>query len=121
MRGEIRRITFFLLLLQTGAFAESNFAPRSQPPVAWTLDNPKSVGGLHPEILGVPQVINADDGGPALHFNGKSDGLFLNTNPLRGLEKFTVEVLFRPDANGASAQRFLHIQDERSSRALIEI
>ncbi len=53
-------------------------------------------------------------------FNGKSDGLILSANPLRGFSKFTIEILFRPDPNGPSAQRFVHIQDERDSRVMIE-
>jgi hypothetical protein len=104
----------------TSLRTENNFAISSQPPVVWTLDNTTSVGGLRPEVFGAPQVVDAADGGPALHFNGKNDGLILPANPLRGFSRFTIEILIRPDADGPSAQRFVHIQDERGSRIMIE-
>jgi hypothetical protein len=42
-------------------------------------------------------------------------------NPLQGLAQFTLEALIRPEAGGTPEQRFLHIQDEEASRALMEI
>ena len=115
-----------LLVIQTfvsvggGLRAEVNFAVNSQPPVVWTLDNVESIGGHRPRVLGAPRIEGAAKGGPAFLFNGKSDGLILPTNPLRGLSKFTIEILFRPDADGPRAQRFVHIQDDRDSRIMIE-
>jgi hypothetical protein len=104
----------------TGLRAETNFAVNSQPPVVWTLDNTESIGGHRPRLLGAPQITSAATGGPALQFNGKTTGLILPVNPLRGFSKFTIEILFRPDPDGAPAQRFVHIQDERDSRVMIE-
>jgi hypothetical protein len=106
--------------VRTGLSAEDNFAVNSQPPVVWTLDNAELIGGHRPRVLGAPRIEGAAKGGPALLFNGKSDGLILPTNPLRGLSKFTIEILFRADADGLPAQRFVHIQDERDSRIMIE-
>src|ERR1700693_1070232 len=104
----------------TGLRAEENFAVNSQPSTVWTLDNTESISGHRPRLLGAPQITGAADGGPALQFNGRNDGLFLPVNPLRGFSKFTIEILFRPDANGLPAQRFVHIQDERDSRIMVE-
>jgi hypothetical protein len=106
--------------VEAGLRAEENFAVNSQPPIVWTLDNTESVGGHRPRVLGAPQIASAAAGGPALQFNGKNDGLILPVNPLRGFSKFTIEILFRPDADGPRAQRFVHIQDERDSRIMIE-
>lgn len=106
--------------LGTSLRAEENFAAYSQPPVVWTLDNAEAIGGHRPRVLGAPRIASATTGGPALLFNGKSDGLILPVNPLRGLSKFTIEILFRPDADGPPAQRFMHIQDDRDSRVMIE-
>jgi hypothetical protein len=106
--------------LGTRLRAEENFAAYSQPPVVWTLDNVESIGGHRPRVLGAPRIASATTGGPALLFNGKSDGLILPVNPLRGFSKFTIEILFRPDADGPPAQRFMHIQDDRDSRVMIE-
>lgn len=109
-------------LLATGAGlrAEQNFAVSAQPPVVWMLDSTTSIGGHRPVVLGAPQVVDAAAGGPALQFNGRTDGLILPVNPVRGLARFTIEVLIRPEADGLSAQRFVHIQDERNSRIMIE-
>jgi hypothetical protein len=115
-----------LLVIQTflsagaGLRAAENFAVNSQPPVVWTLDNAESIGGHRPRVLGAPRIASAATGGPALLFNGKNDGLILPVNPLRGFSKFTIEILFRPDPDGPRAQRFMHIQDERDSRIMIE-
>jgi len=67
------------------------------------------------EVLGNPEV---EDG--ALFFDGKDDALILDENPLEGLSAFTVEVLIRPDAGGAEAQRFFHIGEVDGDRMLLE-
>jgi beta-glucuronidase len=67
------------------------------------------------EILGNPKV---EDG--ALLFDGKDDALILDENPLKGLSAFTVEVLIRPEAGGAEAQRFFHIGEVDGDRMLLE-
>ncbi len=108
------------LALPQGIWAAADNVPPSPRAVIWTLDSAASIGGLQPTVLGAPRFV--DDGvGPAACFNGKDDGLIIPTIPIAGWDKFTIEVLFRPDADGAEAQRFMHLQDERESRALIEI
>jgi hypothetical protein len=87
----------------------------------WTLDSIKSVGGHAPaEVLGAPQVL-APPSGPGIHFNGASDGLILPVNPIKGWPQFTLEALFKPESGGPEEQRFLHLQDEQTNRALMEI
>ena len=88
-------------------------------PTVWRLDQAARVGGHATEVLGAPRVV-AETDGPAIWFNGASDGLLVPANPLAGLTQFTVEVLFRPAADGPAEQRFLHVQDGAGSRALIE-
>jgi hypothetical protein len=89
-------------------------------PIVWRLDRTDVIGGLTPEVLGTPRVVQ-ETSGKALYFNGASDGLFVPVNPLQGLEQFTIQVLFKPEADGAAEQRFLHVQDTPGNRALIEI
>ena len=91
-------------------------------PVAtvWRLEQTTTVGGHPVTVLGAPRVI-ADATGQAVQFNGATDGLLLPVNPLAGLAQFTIEALIKPDATGPAEQRFLHLQDERGSRALLEI
>ena len=100
--------------------AEETVVASASVPVVWKLDSVASIGGQKPQVLGTPQVMDAAAGGPAIRFNGRSDGLILPLNPVAGWTKFTIEVLVRPDADGPQAQRFLHIADGRGSRILLE-
>jgi hypothetical protein len=59
--------------------------------------------------------------GQAVQFDGKEDALFLNANPLIGLQAFTIEIVFRPDTNGSHEQRFLHIGEVKEERFLVEL
>ena len=68
---------------------------------------------------GNPQTVNTTLG-EAVTFNG-SDAYFLNINPLKGLSKFTLEVVFKPDGNGKFEQRFLHLGKASGERILFEI
>ena len=108
------------LALSPGLWAAAdNPAPPARV-VVWTLDNAASIGGHQPTVLGAPRFIDGGVG-PAACFNGKDDGLVISAIPIAGWSQFTIEVLFRPDADGPEAQRFVHLQDERESRVLIEI
>jgi hypothetical protein len=95
-------------------------------PVIWRLDQTALVGGHATEVLGAPRLVTEREGA-AVYFNGESDGLFVPVNPLQGLAAFTIEVRFKPAADGPAAQRFLHVQDDigapgdPGSRALLEI
>ena len=84
------------------------------------MNQTTSIGGHVPTVLGAPEVIT-EQNGKAIHFNGSTDGLLLPVNPLAGMSEFTIEVLFKPDTGGPAEQRFLHVQDELGSRALMEI
>lgn len=88
-------------------------------PTVWKLVDPAVAGGHKTEVLGAPKVIQEGEA-KALCFNGESDGLLVPVNPIEGWSRFTIEILFKPDGTGPEEQRFLHIQDERGERALIE-
>ena len=86
----------------------------------WSLDRLDSIGGQRPTVAGAPQIVETE-AGKALAFDGVDDALFLDANPLAGLEQFSVEVVFQPRANGPKEQRFLHFQETGSeSRLLFE-
>ena len=90
-------------------------------PVTWRLDNLSRIGGQAVEVVGSPRVVDTPHGA-AVEFNGRTDGLLIARNPIQGLTRFTIEVLFEPDPDGAEEQRFLHIeQDGGAGRALIEL
>ena len=88
--------------------------PASQPGVqaaqeVWRFDQIASLGGHPTEVLGHPEVIETEYG-KAVHFNGAGDALFVGVHPLAGAATWTWEMIFRPDADGAPAQRIFHLQ-----------
>jgi hypothetical protein len=87
----------------------------------WPIDNLKSIGGHPTMVLGNPMVIDTP-AGKAVQFDGKGDALLVDDHPLAGLGQFTVEILFRPDADGAFEQRFFDMAENGSDhRVLFEI
>ena len=93
----------------------------SSSSLIWRLEDVDSIGGWKPEVLGAPRPLTADAGGPALWFDGEHDGLVLPVNLIAGLERFTIEMLIRPETGGPEAQRFLHAAGAGEDRAMIEL
>ena len=81
--------------------------------VVWNIDKLDSIGGHETTVLGSPKVIETASG-KAVEFDGKGDGLFVDTHPLAGAEAFTVEVIFKPYPDGLKEQRFFHMQENGS-------
>lgn len=97
------------------------FVPRLGDQITWRLDNLDRIGGHPVEVAGSPRVVDSPLG-RVVEFNGSTDGLFLDVNPLAGLERFTVEVVFQPDAGGPEEQRFVHFEERgTANRALVEL
>ena len=91
------------------------------PTVVWRLDNLSRIGGQPVKVLGDPRLVSTGLG-DAIAFDGADDGLFVELNPLQGLARFTVEVVFQPAPGGPEEQRFLHFEEPvAASRALIEL
>jgi hypothetical protein len=93
----------------------------------WRFDRTDSLGAHPTKVLGAPEVIETPIG-KAVQFNGKSDALLVDVHPLAGAEAWTWEMIFRPDADGAQAQRIFHLQvrdsatgKDLSDRMLFEI
>jgi len=74
----------------------------------WMFDQTSAIGGHATQALGQPVVIETPLG-KAVQFNGVEDALFVAVHPLAGAETWTWEVIFRPDEDGAAAQRFFHL------------
>ena len=88
--------------------------------VVWHIDNLSSIGGHAVSVVGSPRVVKAPFG-RAVEFDGKGDGLFLDVNPIAGLQRFTVEAFIEPAADGPAEQRFLHLAEDGSeNRAMLE-
>jgi hypothetical protein len=78
----------------------------------WKFDNLKSVGGHAISVEGAPKLL-ASRVGPALHFDGRREALFIPNHPLAGASTFTWEAVFRPDG-GAFEQRWFHLESEQN-------
>jgi Concanavalin A-like lectin/glucanases superfamily len=89
----------------SGAARAQNTSP---PQETWRLDRTDSINDHNTKTLGHPQVVAAPYG-KALQFNGVDDALFVDVHPLAGASTWTWEVIFKPDADGAPAQRFFHL------------
>jgi len=93
--------------------------PSAPETITWRLDNLLRFGDQAIEVIGAPAVVQSSIG-QAIQFNGVSDGLLIDRNPIAGLTRFTIEVLFAVDAEGPVEQRFLHVQDSAAdNRALV--
>ena len=101
-------------------FALSAFCNlKADTAAVWKLENSAKVGGHVTTVYGEPKVA-VEAGVKSLIFDGASDGLLVPVNPLAGWAQFTVEVLIKPDGIAEEEQRFMHIQDSREARILIE-
>lgn len=87
--------------------------------IVWKLKDTATVGGFKPVVLGTPKAV-ATKNNQALFFDGVDDGLIIPANPVKGWQRFTIEVLFKPDADGPAAPRFVHFQDSIDNRGTIE-
>jgi len=86
--------------------------------VTWDFNDITTVGGNKTTVVGQPKVVDTEKG-KAIKFDGVDDGLIVEALPIAGAEKFTVEILFLPDANGLQTQRFLNLQENNSKSRLL--
>ena len=78
----------------------------------WNLDNLNEISGHGVTVFGNPEVVDTEVG-KAVKFDGDSDMLLVDFNPLGNTTEFTVEVVLKPDAAYPEniKPRFLHFQD----------
>ena len=91
--------------------------------ITWHINNVTSINGHATEKIGYPKVIS-DNKNKSVLFNGLNDGLIVDSNPLSGAKEFTIEVIFKPDSSSSQAnkeQRFVHVQESKDKRILIEL
>lgn len=88
--------------------------------IEWSPADIVQSGSKQIRVLGYPEVIDSKYG-KALHFNGLTDGIFLEQMPLAGLKQFTIEVILRPESGGKFEQRFFHCGEILESRLLLEL
>jgi hypothetical protein len=114
-------LALVVLAVTAGAVAQE------QQSTIWRFDRIDSIGGHTTTVLGHPQLIDSPYG-KAVAFNGVDDALFVDVHPLAGAKEYTWDVIFRPDADGAQAQRFFHLAEvdaktrqDTDNRMLFEI
>ncbi len=112
------------VLLLACAWAQS---PAAAQFTIWRFDSIHAIGGHPTHVLGHPRVVDSPYG-KAVAFNGVDDALFVDVHPLAGASEYTWEVIFRPDGDGAPAQRFFHLAEvdpatgkDTGNRMLFEI
>jgi hypothetical protein len=91
----------------------------SQLVTEWIISDLTSKNNKGIQVKGNPIIINCKYG-KAVEFNGSTDGIFLESMPLAGLEQFTVEAIFRLDSGGNFEQRFFHCGEVKGDRVLLE-
>jgi hypothetical protein len=91
---------------------------RGHDQVVWTLDNLTRIGVHALTVVGAPRVVSTPLGS-AVEFNGSTDGLILDVNPIAGFAQFTVEALLQPAEDGPEEQRFIHVSETGSDRRLM--
>jgi hypothetical protein len=85
----------------------------------WILSDLISKNRNGIQIKGKPVIIKCKYG-KAVEFNGFTDGVFLDSMPLRGMSEFTVEAIVRPDSGGNFEQRMFHTGEINGDRVLLE-
>jgi hypothetical protein len=90
------------------------------PATVWKLEAPDRIGKYAVTPSGSPSVVEEKDG-RSMCFQGEPDAAFLDVNPIAGWNSFTIEALLKPRTAGTAEQRFLHIEDERAARVLLEL
>jgi hypothetical protein len=110
----------YSILLSACVTSCSTAAGTAEPgAIVWKLENVSRIGDYAATVVGSPRI-EREGKATAICFDGASDAIFIPINPIAGWSQFTIEALIQPDATGPDEQRFLHIQDERESRLLLE-
>ncbi len=122
MNGPKIALLFFsiLFILVPGVFCQDKLPLQNHRITEWFPQDLVQTKTNGIRISGNPQFVTSKYG-KALHFNGSTDGIFLNEMPLANLNKFTIEVLFYPESGGNFEQRFFHSGEIRGDRVLLEI
>lgn len=107
-------VSLSLLILSAWKFIDD------KKKITWKLNDTKQVGGFSTVVLGNP-VVKTEGKSTAVYFDGMDDGVVVPSIPIEGWQKFTIEVLFKPDDDGPVAPRFIHFEDSLGNRCTFEL
>ena len=112
------------LLVYSASLALAFTACTPQKPILWNV-TPTGLAGQATTVLGNPTQGAGRNRTPAVAFDGVDDGFLIDHNAIAGVDEFTVEVIFKPNAAYPRniEQRFLHIEDPANPnrRLLLEL
>jgi hypothetical protein len=86
----------------------------------WILSDLVKAGAKNIKITGAPGSVKYQES-LAVSFNGSSDGITIDEMPIKGLNEFTIELIFNPASGGSFEQRFLHAGEVQGDRVLLEL
>ncbi len=117
----IKKISFLALItlwLFSFAFAIAGHKPQ----VEWPLENLTDINeNTTHTVVGVPEIV---DGliGKAFKFNGLTDGIIVEDNPIDMAPEFTIEMYIKPEANPGVKAKLFNIWnvDESQSALFLE-
>ena len=93
----------------------------AQQPTVWTFKERERIGNNVVTHVRRRRSSSKETGGRSMCFKGEPDAALLDVNPIAGWSNFTIEALIKPRSAGTAEQRFLHIEDERAARVLLEL
>ncbi|WP_323815512.1 LamG domain-containing protein [Cellvibrio sp. NN19] len=128
-KSAISTLALAALLLSACTSSSSTSVAKSSNSVEWNINSLTSIGGAPVSVMGNPQVVNSglikSCAGTAVAFDGDSDRLLVDANPLGDATEFTIEIIFNPaDAYPNNLEpRFFHIEspDNPNRRITIEL
>lgn len=103
------KLTILACFCATALFAQ---APKS---ITWDFSSYPEIT----EILGQPQVIETAIG-PAVEFNGATDGVFTSSVPVNGMDEVTLEVIMNQYGKANFENRYLHMGELNGPRIMFE-
>ena len=123
-RAAIAGLAVVLLALPLAGCAASGASPPAAaagPGILadWRIPELLADGAPGVTRLGAP-ALRGGPRGTSASFDGASDGLVLDRNPLAGHDRFTIEVVMRPAVGGPAEQRYLHFGEVNGPRVMLE-
>ncbi len=87
--------------------------------INWTISELIKHSDRKVTIKGSPKSLETNQGSSVI-FNGLSDGIFIDSLPIKALTYITIEAIIYPEEDGPVEQRFFHSGTIRGNRIMLE-